>query len=122
VALEVNTSASKSNRNESRDATFVGPVWYHYLGETGKSKFFVLGLGLLALSYHDLECDLLTDCPKKNAFGLGYHLGLGYEFKKHWQVTVFLTAGTAESIFNWGTTDRGFEVSCVKVLISFFAY
>jgi hypothetical protein len=119
VVLEVNSSAAKSERDRALDATYIGPVWYRYFGQTSRSWFIAVGVGGLALSYHDRDCEEIADCDKDNAIGLAFNLGVGNEFHKHWHATLSLTAGSAEDWF-WG--DDRLEVTTAKLVVSYIIY
>jgi hypothetical protein len=68
--------------------------WYHYFGPTGKSAFTTAGIGL-----YSFDVENAGDFSN----GLGFLLGGGYEFARHWQVGAYLGFGRtsqAEADFN----------------------
>jgi len=69
---------------------FAGPAWYHYFGPQGKAFFTAVGLGY---TYFQLEGDEATD-P-----GIGYMIGGGYEFARHFQVAMYLSCGKTTQDF-----------------------
>ena len=71
--------------------------WYHYFGESGKTFYTVVGLGLMVGD---------TDETDATDPGAGILLGGGYEFSRHWQVGLYLASGKSSvgDAF-WGDTD-----------------
>ena len=80
-------------------------AWYHYFGEKGKTFYTILGLGLYSAD---------SDNSDRTDPGIGYMVGLGYEFARHWQVDMQLTGGKSEDdYFDYGHTNLTLMVSGV---------
>jgi hypothetical protein len=86
---------------------FSGFSWYHYFGVPGKSLLTVAGLGLYNLGTKSLG---------GNDPGFGTLLGLGYEFARHYQATMYWTRGHS--------SDRPYDCrhSQLSVLVSWIRY
>ncbi|HDL01414.1 MAG TPA: hypothetical protein ENH23_04195 [candidate division Zixibacteria bacterium] len=72
---------------------FNGAAWYHYFGETGKSFFTTVGLGIYMFE---------ADGYDSNDAGGGALLGVGYEFSRHWQAAAYFSGGkTSDPVFDY---------------------
>ncbi len=86
---------------------FNGAAWYHYYGQMGKSFFTAVGLGVYVFDVQDFDA---------NDPGAGVLLGVGYEFARHWQTAVYVSAGK--------TTSAGvdFKHSHINVTVGAIAF
>lgn len=82
---------------------FSGAAWYHYFGQTGRTAFTAIGLGLYGF-------DAEYDDPHDGGFGM--LLGGGYEFARHWQVGGYLSFGSTKS------ERREYNHATLNVLVS----
>jgi hypothetical protein len=80
---------------------FLGPTWYHYFGpQEGRTFFSVVGIGgyyfgLPPFSSYiriSLNGGEMPPFPP-TARGVGYLIGGGYEFAKHYQIGAYLGGG-----------------------------
>ncbi|RME19358.1 MAG: hypothetical protein D6800_14380 [Candidatus Zixiibacteriota bacterium] len=65
-----------------------GASWYHYFTEIGHSWFTVAGLGVYTMDVENLN---------SNDPGPGILLGGGYEFAPHYQIGLYLSAGSSSN-------------------------
>ena len=80
---------------------FLGPAWYHYFGPPGRSFFSVIGIGVCTFhssgSYFRIcwgcEPEPPTPPSPSAARGVGYLIGSGYEFARHFQIAGYLSGG-----------------------------
>jgi hypothetical protein len=86
---------------------FSGAAWYHYFGPMGKSFFTTGGLGLYVFDVEGFE----TNDP-----GVAVLLGGGYEFARHFQVGLYLGAGSTSSL------GVDFNHSHINILVSAIAF
>jgi hypothetical protein len=103
---------------------FGGLAWYHYYGKPGNSFFSIAGGGVsrMGKTFEGIKIhfgdDGFVDSPEapKTATGPAYLIGGGWEFLRHYQVTVFLIGGDlSEHGQHYGIYD-------VYIMISAFAF
>jgi hypothetical protein len=101
IVLELNGTAYSSPRYNSTwlwgtdeiltAQSFEGAAWYHYYGPAGRSFFTTVGAGLFAFDrgerYHSDR-------------GLGYQVGGGFEFFRHFQIGLYVMGGRT-----WDASD-----------------
>ncbi len=84
------------------DNTF---AWYHYYGPTGKCAFTAVGIGL-----YNFEIDGAPDFSS----GLGFLLGGGYEFARHWQAGAYFGIGrTSQANVDFNHLHLSFIISTI---------
>lgn len=86
---------------------FNGASWYHYFGPQGKSFFTVVGGGFYIFDVEDA-----SDAWDP---GLGYLVGGGYEFARHFQIAGYLSGGQTSllGVVDFGHTHLNVLVSAV---------
>ncbi|MFH1845070.1 MAG: hypothetical protein ABIF77_17925, partial [bacterium] len=87
--LEAQTSYSHSDLVDAGlHEVFLGPVWYQYIGPSGKSPVLMWGIGADIFHSPDMWSDDGPPAkPSANDIGWAWMVGAGYEFRPHWQVS-----------------------------------
>jgi hypothetical protein len=110
LVYEVNIAAFNSDwSDESIGQGFNGGAWYHYFGPAGKTLFSTVGLGLYYFQVGDNDA---------NDPGFGMLLGGGYEFARHWQVSLTASFGSTEEEL----TGLEFEHSNIVLMVTGIAF
>ena len=104
---------------------FGGLSWYHYFGKPGNSFFSIAGAGVsrmgetfegihIHINFDGFEDD--TPEAPSTATGLAYLIGGGYEFLRHYQLSVFVVGGSpSQHGHHYGIYD-------VNLMLSAFAF
>lgn len=103
---------------------FGGLAWYHYFGKPGNSFFSIAGGGVsrMGKTFEGIKIhfgdDGFGDLPEapKTATGPAYLIGGGYEFLRHYQLTVFLAGGSLSE------SGRHYGIYNVYIMLSAFAF
>jgi hypothetical protein len=90
-------------------SVFISPVWYHYYGNGNQSLFSAFGLGRHGLGVKNYD----------SVRGLGFLLGGGYEFKRHFQVGIYYSGGNVTSQVY---PNRSFYIYRVNAILTFVFY
>lgn len=97
VCLEIDEAIVESPTwGEITTHSFLGPSWYHYYGRPGRSAISLLGVGWYTLdagSSHSGGYDPLVPPRPYGEKGLGWLVGIGYEFHRNWQGIVSVMFG-----------------------------
>ena len=90
---------------------YFGPVWYHYVKPTAPGWFTTAGIGFYSMSF-----DIKNGREDENDSGFGLLGGIGYEFARHWQVSLVINGGR--------TSNAGFDFKHLNVetLVSTIAF
>jgi hypothetical protein len=99
LVLEVNGASFESR--EFRDGmvfqAYGGPAWYHYLRPAAPGFFTVAGVGV-----YGFRLRFESGGDMANDSGLGLLGGVGYEFSRHWHVSLVINGGqTSQERSNW---------------------
>lgn len=91
-----------------------GVRWYHYWGKRERRVFTSVGIGWAIGA---------TESSDINVSGLGYTLGIGYEFLKQLQVGVYyIGAHTSNGTYTSNEFDVGANHRVLNLLITLVAY
>jgi len=105
---EWGTGAFIGLSNQSIMQGFVGVNWYHYYPVTGLGEFFTsFGVGIYSFDVEGLDA---------NTPGRGGLLGLGYVYRRHFQLGLYFGGGRSSA----GSAD--FTHSHVNILVSAIAF
>lgn len=77
---------------------FGGPAFYHYFKPAAPTFFTVAGVGFYSFWY-----DIEDGEEDSNDSGLGLMGGVGYEFSRHWQVSLVVNGGKTDGPSNDAT-------------------
>ena len=84
-----------------------GAQWYHYFGNSGRSFFTSVGLGV----YRVIR---IASWNLDQSIGAGFILGGGYEFARHFQLGGYFSTGfSSEGYRTWSYNDFKILVSAV---------
>jgi hypothetical protein len=87
---------------------FAGVSWYHYYTVSGVSEFFTSsGVGIYSFNVQAVDA---------NKPGFGALVGLGYAYRRHFQIGVYFGAGRTSS------DKTGFRHSHINILASAVAF
>lgn len=89
-----NKNRTIDNADENIFQGFTGVVLYYYFGEAGSSFFISSGVGVQDFRFLDSD----TDNYKSD---FGYHIGAGYEFYEHIQLSGSYTYGKTKTTFKF---------------------
>ena len=115
------THGTKHLREGSVLQGFYGPTWYHYYGETGSGWFTLGGVGWY--QYEDTATVRIRICfncgeepppPLPREDGLGFLVGGGYEFARHYQLSASLGAGRTSGALEWTHVQLGIFLTAVS--------
>lgn len=116
IALEANGASMNSDYNNAVILQgYTGPVWYHYFPTRPNAFFSAAGIGLFShrVEYKEHLGHIVND-P-----GLGWLGGIGFEFRRHCQVSVVVNGGNTSFSSNGAIT---FHHLNLEVLANFMAY
>lgn len=105
--LSIETTFLTARGDQRVTQGFNGLAWYHYYGVAGSSFYSILGLGAYVFDIEDLE---------PNDVGRALLAGVGYEFERHFGVSLYFSAG--ETTLN----GVGFTHSHLSALITVVAF
>ena len=95
---------------------YAGPSWYRYFGRPGRAAFLAVGLGLQQFLY---RADYFEDDCSSTEAGGCVRLGAGYEFARHFQVTLSWSNGLT---YGGPPYRNDYAHSTLNVLVSVVGY